>query len=214
MPSFNSLIESSEWKHYIQHDFVQQLGKGTLDLTCFQYYLKQDYLFLINFSRAWGLAVYKSHDIAQIRQSLESLKIIVEVELDLHIEYCKKWHISEYELSTLKEAKANSDYTRYVLDIGLHGDILDIHIAMAPCLIGYGMIANWIQGWDENNPYCSWIEMYASKEFQQAVQKEIAWIEGQLLNISENRFKQLSQIFKQATQLEINFWQMALDKSD
>lgn len=37
MPSFNSLIESSEWKHYIQHDFVQQLGKGSLDLTCFQY---------------------------------------------------------------------------------------------------------------------------------------------------------------------------------
>lgn len=56
MSSFYSLIEScqSDWDNYIQHEFIQQLGKGTLDIACFQHYLKQDYLFLINFSRAWG----------------------------------------------------------------------------------------------------------------------------------------------------------------
>jgi len=87
MSSFYSLIQScqSDWDNYIQHEFIQQLGKGTLDIACFQHYLKQDYLFLINFSRAWGLAVYKSHDLAEIKQSLNSLKAIVEVELDLHI---------------------------------------------------------------------------------------------------------------------------------
>ncbi|WP_367275207.1 hypothetical protein [uncultured Gilliamella sp.] len=29
---------------------MQQLGKGTLDVAYFQHYLKQAYLFLINFS--------------------------------------------------------------------------------------------------------------------------------------------------------------------
>ena len=133
MLSFNALIETCKSDCYIQHDFIQQLGEWTLDLAWFQHYLKQDYLFFINFSWAWGLAVYQSHDLIQIRQSLKSLKTIVEIELDLHIEYCKKWQITEHELSTLKEAKANRDYIRYVIDDGLQGDLLDLHIVLAPC---------------------------------------------------------------------------------
>ncbi|MCX8665454.1 thiaminase II [Gilliamella sp. B2840] len=219
MSSFYSLIKScqADWDHYIQHEFIQRLGKGTLDITCFQHYLKQDYLFLFNFSRAWGLAVYKSHDLAEMKQSLNSLKTIVEVELDFHIEYCKRWRITENELNTLTEARANMAYTQYVLDVGLKGDILDLHIVLAPCLIGYGMIANWLkkQHWynAKNNPYSSWIKMYVSKEFQQAMQNEIAWIDQRLLNIDTNRLEQLKTLFKHATQLEADFWQMGLDKS-
>ena len=47
MPSFQSLTEAcqDEWNRYNQHDFIRQLGKGILDKSCFQHYLKQDYLF-------------------------------------------------------------------------------------------------------------------------------------------------------------------------
>lgn len=219
MPSFQSLIEfcQDDWKQYTQHEFVQQLGKGILDKSCFQHYLKQDYLFLIQFSRAWGLAVYKSHDIFEIRQALASLKAIVEIELDLHVEYCKKWGISEKELNSLQEAKANIAYTRYMLDAGQQGDLLDIHIALAPCMIGYGRIACWIetQPWyqSENNPHQSWLDMYTSDEFQLAVQKEIEWINQHLFHVEPQRFEQLAIIFRNATRLEADFWQMGLDKN-
>ena len=39
-----------------------------------------------------------------------------------------------------KEATANLAYTRYVLDRGMSGDRLDLRVAIAPCLIGYGEI--------------------------------------------------------------------------
>jgi len=55
--------------------------------------------------------------------------------------------------------------------------------------------------------------MYASKAFQQTMQNEIAWIDQRLINIDTSRFEQLTTIFKQATQLEANFWQMGLDRS-
>ena len=45
-----------EWDAYIQHAFVEQLGNGTLDEDAFRHYLKQDYLFLIQFGRAFALA--------------------------------------------------------------------------------------------------------------------------------------------------------------
>lgn len=173
--------------------------------------------FLIQFARAWGLAVYKSHDVFEIRKALAGLKAIMDTELELHIQYCKEWGISEQELSTLPEAKANIAYSRYILDAGQQGELLDLHIALAPCLIGYGIIPCWLkdQPWYQtiNNPYQSWVEMYANDEFQIAMQEEIDWINQRLADIDSQRFQQLSKIFTKATQLEADFWQMGLDKS-
>ena len=79
------------------------------------------------------------------------------------------------------------------------------------------MIACWLkdQPWYQtiNNPYQSWVEMYANDEFQIAMQEEIDWINQRLANIDSQRFQQLTKIFIKATQLEADFWQMGLDKS-
>ena len=40
-----------DWAAYIQHEFVRGLGDGSLPRTSFQYYLRQDYFFLIHFAR-------------------------------------------------------------------------------------------------------------------------------------------------------------------
>ena len=46
---FDRLKEAcrADWDTFIQHDFVRQIGDGSLPKECFQHYLKQDYLFLI-----------------------------------------------------------------------------------------------------------------------------------------------------------------------
>ena len=33
-------------------------------------------------------------------------------------------------------------YTRYVLDVGMRGDLLSLKVALAPCVIGYPEIAS------------------------------------------------------------------------
>jgi len=205
-----------EWTAYIQHEFVRQLGAGTLPADAFQRYLRQDYLFLVHFARAWGLAVYKSRNIRELRQGLDSLKTIVDIEMGLHIEYCATWGITEDELAALPEARATMAYTRYVLDAGQRGDLLDLHIALAPCLIGYADIAQWLQAQPftvrdaDRNPYAAWIEMYASAEFQQAARAEHLWLNDRLAEVGPTRAAELTELFRDATRLEIDFWQMGL----
>lgn len=121
-----------DWNAYIQHDFVRQLGRGTLPKECFQHYLKQDYLFLIQFSRAWGLAIFKSEDLDSMRYAQSGLNAMLDTEIGLHLEYCRQWGISESQLRALPEASATVAYTRYVLDAGVAGDLLDLHVALAP----------------------------------------------------------------------------------
>nr|WP_299240561.1 thiaminase II [uncultured Halomonas sp.] len=204
-----------DWRNYIEHDFVRQLGAGILEPDAFRHYLQQDYLFLMHFARAYALAVYKSRNMAELRHGFEGLKTIVDVELGLHVDYCRGWGISEKDLATLPEAKATLAYTRYVLDTGNRGDLLDMHVALAPCLVGYGEIANWLNAQAftlrDDNPYSAWIAMYESAEFQQAMQDEIAWLNKRLEDVTAARFDELATIFRDATRLEIDFWQMGLD---
>ena len=56
-----------EWESYTRHEFVQQLGAGTLPLPVFQDYLVQDYHFLVQFARANALAAFKSRTLADLR---------------------------------------------------------------------------------------------------------------------------------------------------
>lgn len=100
-----------DWRAYIEHDFVRQLGTATLPEASFRHYLKQDYLFLIHFARAYALAAYKSPTLADLRQAHEGLKAIVDVELGLHVGFCQEWGISEQELAELPEARATGLYT-------------------------------------------------------------------------------------------------------
>ena len=104
-----------------------------------------------------------------------------------------------------------------MLDCGQRGDLLDLPVALAPCLIGYGEIAEWLLDQDtteiENNPYADWIAMYSSDDFKEAVEAEREWLDARLSEVSERRLGELVDVFRDATRLEIDFWQMGLDRA-
>ena len=49
---------ADEWLAYTEHSFTEALGDGSLPEAAFKDYLVQDYLFLIEFARAYALAAY------------------------------------------------------------------------------------------------------------------------------------------------------------
>lgn len=206
------------WEAYCRHDFVRGLGAGDLPAPAFRHYLQQDYLFLIHFARAFALAAYKSRDLADLRRAGDGLRAILDVELDLHVAYCREWGIEETELARLPESRATLAYTRYVLDTGNRGDLLDLHVALSPCMIGYGEIALWLLDQPftrlDGNPYAAWIAMYAGDEFQQAARDEREWVDARLARVDAARFDELVEIFDAASRLEADFWQMGLDLAD
>src|SRR5690606_6389302 len=107
-------------------------------------------------------------------------------------------------------------YTRWVLDRGMAGDILDLEVALAPCTVGYGEIAQRIIAHPgrkrDGNPYESWIETYGSPDYQALARSAAERLDA--LGVShggEARFASLSATFAEAARLEIAFWQMGLN---
>ncbi|MFP6732600.1 MAG: thiaminase II [Rhodospirillales bacterium] len=204
---------TEEWGAYTHHPFVAGLGDGTLPGPCFRHYLGQDYLFLIQFARAYGLAAYKSTSLEDIRQAARGLHAIIDLEMDLHVEFCASWGLSRADMEALPEAVETMAYTRFVLETGLAGDALDLHVALAPCIIGYAEIGLQLAASiSADNAYAAWIEMYASDDYQAAADAERRQLDSLYQSrAGEGRMPGLTQIFNQATRLEIAFWQMGLD---
>lgn len=206
----------ADWQAYVAHQFVRQLAAGTLPAAAFRHYLVQDYLFLIHFARAFALAVFKSDTLADMRDRSATLHALLHTEMHLHVGFCRDWGISESDMEAAPEAPQTMAYTRYVLERGLAGDVLDLEVALAPCTVGYAEVANAILAdparMTANNPYQPWIDMYAGAEYQAVAASAVARLDRVgAARGAEARFPVLAKTFAEASRLEAAFWQMGLD---
>lgn len=206
---------AADWHRYTHHPFVNGLGDGTLSEGAFRDYLVQDYLFLIQFARAYALAVYKSGSLADMRAAASSVDGILNREMQLHVGYCAGYGISEAEMERAAEAPECTAYTRFVLDAGMSGDILDLHVALSPCVIGYGEIGARLAADPatkrDGNPFLSWIETYSDADYMDVVASATARLDRLgAERLTEARYERLAHLFATATRLEGNFWSMGL----
>ncbi len=209
---------ASEWRAYVDHAFVRGLADGSLPKECFRHYLVQDYLFLIQFARAYGLAAYKAPDIETTRHMAGAMAAILD-EMKLHVRLAAEWGASEAALEAATEARATVAYTRFVLDAGMQGDLLDLMTALAPCVIGYAEIGTALalspRGLAAGNPYRFWAIEYSGATYQAVAAEAQAELDRlAATRLTEARYPRLLRLFRQATRLEADFWQMGLDLSE
>ena len=216
---YQDLIDAcqTEWQAYTKHNFVTQLAAGSLPQESFLHYLKQDFLFLKQYARAYALAVYKANSLADMRQALPTLNALLSSEISHHVSFCQDWGLSEAQMEQEREDFGTLAYTRYVLDAGMSGNLVDLYAALAPCAIGYAVIGQQISLdpntlWD-NNPYQSWIELYAGEDYQNHAEQGAQYFNTLLANIDikSERGQQLIEVFSTATRMEIAFWQQGLN---
>lgn len=165
------------WEAYVAHDFVRGVGRGDLHEDCFRQFLVQDYLFLKHFARAYGLAVAKATEVADIRAAYQGLGGILE-EVPLHVGYCAGWGITEAQMEAQPEADETICYTRFVIDTGMSGDLLDLMAALMPCVAGYAEVGTRLlsdpETRFEGNPYAKWIQNYEGEEYAAFVNASLA----------------------------------------
>lgn len=200
------------WLAYTRHTFVEGLGDGTLSCAAFLTYLRQDYIFLKHFARAWSLAVVKAGTLAEMQAASATVHALLHSEMALHIGICTAAGIDPAELEATEEAPENLAYTRFVLEAGYSGDFLDLLAALAPCVLGYGEIGARLLAGAGETPYRDWIETYGGAEYQQLCHDTGALIDQAVADRLGPapevlpRWSELSERFRTATRLEAAFW--------
>jgi thiaminase/transcriptional activator TenA len=204
---------SAEWRAYTEHPFTNGMADGSLPEAAFRHYLVQDYLFLIEFARAYALSVYKSPTLDDMREGAAGVSAILDVEMGLHVKLCAGWGLSPADLEQAPPAAEMLAYTRYVLDAGMRGDLLALKVALAPCVIGYAEIATRLAARADacaaTNPYRLWIAEYADAPYQEVAAKARAHLDRLAdFYATPTREAELTTIFREATRLEAEFWEM------
>ncbi len=199
------------WTGFVEHRFVLGIADGTLPVPAFRRYLTQDYLFLIQFARAYALAGYKAATVTDLRAASAGFAAILG-ELPLHVAFCAGWGIGEAAMAAEPEAMETVAYTRFVLDCGSSGDMLDLYAALAPCVLGYAEIGQRLGHGADGNSYAAWTRTYAGPEYQAAATVtadtlDRLWAERG----GENRIAGLQRTFDTAVRLETAFWAMGWD---
>lgn len=204
------------WPAYARHRFVEQLRDGSLPQEAFLHYLRQDYVFLLHFSRAWALAVVKAETVEEMQLAAASVNALAGEEIKLHVGLCAEAGISEAELFATPERAENLAYTRYVLDQGFSGDFLGLLAALAPCVLGYGEIGARLAAEKTSDTYGDWIGTYSGDDYQGLCKDVGALLDNALERRLGPNYEELpvwSRLcagFTKATELEVGFWDMGL----
>lgn len=205
------------WTAYTHHAFVEGLRDGTLPRAAFLHYLRQDYVFLLHFARSWALVFAKSDRMSEMALASSIAHGLLNGKMPLHVAICGREGITEAMLQDTPESPANMAYTRFVQATGYAGDMLDLLAALAPCVFGYGQIG--LAHADSGGPYGEWTATYGGADYQRVCHDVGALIDAALeARLGPDwpalpRAQTLARHFTQATQLEVGFWQMGLDRT-
>ena len=105
-----------------------------------KFYLIQDYLFLLDYSRVFAYGVIKAHDEATMAMFSQLVNETLNTEMDLHRGYCEKFGITAAEMEAAPMAPTTHAYTRHLLNVAETGTLVDLVAGVLPCQWGYAEI--------------------------------------------------------------------------
>lgn len=220
-PLHRHLISNSldVWTSFVQNPFVLGLADGSLPKESFEWFMKQDFVFLRQYARIWTKSSALLGNTPEESNTLLDLANAITEERKLHVRLCcNSFGIERQDLVETMESAATVAYTRYVLDIGESSDVLDVLVAVSPCMVGYAQVGLWLKqnSRDAVDPdYRAWIDAYAGDEFQETAQKAMQLLEAKVARDppSKEKLKKLQKIWNAACRLEAGMWEEAVNPS-
>ncbi len=207
------------WESNASHPFIEGIGNATLPIENFRYYMRQDYVFLIGFSRVISLACSKANTIDEMKWFANLNNETLNVEMNLHVSFCKDFGISKNDLENTQPSKATNSYINHLLNTAYSGDAIDSAVAILPCSWGYSEIGKKLSHYSPQQNqlthlYQRWIDMYSSEEFEKLALWLKDFIDKESISLDPIKKNSLSEKFQSSCQYEYMFWESAFHLRD
>ena len=193
------------------HPFVRELGNGALPLNKFQYYLKQDYVFLINYCKVLALAASKSSSENMMKRWVSLLNETLNSEMELHRNFCSDFGISISNLEKTIADTSTKNYCDFLIENANQNSEKFIAVSLLPCQWGYQEIAqSFVNNKFETESFHKiWIDTYSSQEYQEVTDWLINHVDEIGKNSTSEEVEKYKQLFRSGIEYEIGFWDSA-----
>jgi thiaminase/transcriptional activator TenA len=199
------------WRAQHEHPFVRGVGDGSVAPEAFARYVRQDYVFLVEYARLLALGAARAPDLETMRRFAGLAQAILGEEMDLHRAFAREFGIAEAELEAEAPAPVTRAYTDFLLRTATLGSFAELAAALLPCMWGYAEIGRRLaQGpRPADERYARWIDTYASEEFEALA----AWCRGLVDRLAaeagEAGRERMRRAFETCSRHELGFWDTA-----
>jgi thiaminase/transcriptional activator TenA len=199
------------WEAQHEHPFVRGIGDGSLDEEKFGYWLRQDYLYLIDYARLFAAAVLKAPDLPTMTTMAQMVHEILHMEMDLHRSYLAGFGITAEDLEREVKAPTCQGYTDFLLRTATTGNFAELLAALLPCIWGYAEVGQRLaeRGMPDDERYARWIGLYAGEEFAQLGEWCRELVDRAAEDLSGDARTRMEEAFITSSRYELAFWEMA-----
>lgn len=188
--------------------FLQGLINGDLPADRFEYWLKVDYPYLLNFIKVVSLGVVKADDPEDMWVMLEHVKS-VQREMQSHESQADRLGLSREELLSHRMGPLKYSYTRHQLAAAYHGTLGDIQAAILPCQWGYDEASRILlqqKPIGPDHPHKAWFDFHAAEYHLDELQLSKDLLDRQAAKSSESQLKKMEEIFMTSVWHETMLW--------
>lgn len=199
------------WQAQHAHPFVQAIGDGSLDLERFRHWVRQDYRFLVEYCRLFGLAAARAPDLDTLARFADLLRATARTEMDLHRAYAAELGIGAAALEREPMAPTTRAYTDFLVRIAATGDFVELAAALLPCMWGFSEIGQALaaRGMPSEERYAKWVRMYADPEFAALAEWCRALVDRLADRADDDARRRMEDAFLTSSRYEYLFWEMA-----
>ena len=199
------------WQAQHDHPFVRGIGDGTLDSAKFGFWLRQDYLFLIDYGRCLGYAAARAPDLATMARLAELLHETLQSEMDLHRSYVAEFGITVADLERERKAPTTQGYTDFLLRTAATGDFPEVAAALLPCMWGYSELGIELarRGLPAEERFARWIRVYADEAFAALADWCRDLVDRVCAGLPGEAWRRVEEAFVTSSRYELAFWEMA-----
>lgn len=204
------------WQAIFAHPFVTGIGDGTLSRDRIEFYLKQDYVYLVDFSRVFALAAAKAWSLPDMGTFATLLNVTLNTEMELHRKTCAALGISAQALERTRKGMITSAYTGLLVRTCYEGSLSDILAVLLPCACGYVEIARMLQsrGLPDDRFCREWIETYSSEEFKKFADWLIERMNAHAKDATTQRKAHWYGLYEASTRFEYLFFDMSWKREE
>ncbi len=205
-------LASPIWDAQLRHPFVRALGKGTLPLKKFKYYIMQDARYLEELAKVFSLGAAKATDSATALHFAKLVEETIIVERGLHESYGKQWNLTAEDMRSTPLAPTNYAYCRHMRSVAQAGTLGETTVVALPCAWVYCEVGNHLlrKGLpSKSHPYREWLQLYGSPEFAEVTEWMRKLVDQCAKRAGKAEKDKMQEAFIISSRYEWMFWEMA-----
>ncbi len=199
------------WDTICAHPMVEGIGDGTLDEEPFRYWVRQDYVYLVEYGRVFALGAANAPDLDRMGTFAELLDETINTEMDLHRSYAAEFDISEAALEATDPSPTTRAYTDFLVRTAATGTFGDLIAALLPCMWGFNETGLRLEagGLPDHELYADWIAMYSSEEFTELARWCLDLMDDVAAAATDAERERYRRLFLTSARYEYLFWDAA-----